>query len=338
MKGMVVVLLLGASLASAAPLRRDCHGRALCQSECAAGIGASCLALAKMTPAKASELQQRGCALGDYDACHALFSGERYRQWDDEVRRTLTAALAAAHEQCARGDGLVCRSYASLTIWAFAAGELPRGVMHEAIEHARALFLRGCDAGDGRACAELGSAVAGATDLNDHIVTSDDARGAWALYEKACAGGYGRGCTDMEWAVRDHFLALSADEVSERRWELMNEGCDKGDGRECERAGDLSEDHHADAVARYQKGCALDDAPSCGKLAWSYGDGRHGAQLDRKRALVFAEKSCDADYQSGCVMLARLLRATDRARARRLLAEACRREPAFTECERRGSP
>jgi TPR repeat protein len=122
--------------------------------------------------------------------------------------------------------------------------------------------------------------------------------------------------------------------VSERRWQLMNEGCDKGSGGECERAGDQAEDHGAEALPRYLKGCALDDAPSCAKVAWCYGDGRNGVKVDRRRALPYAETSCDADEPSGCDMLARLLRPTDPARARAILQRACRLEPYLYDCEK----
>lgn len=329
---LLFLSLLLTVVASAAPLRRPCRGRKACEAECAAGVGASCRALGKMVARRAGELARRGCALGEYESCHDLYSGDRYRSWDAEVRRAVGEATKAARRQCDGGDALVCRSLAALVGWAVAEGDTPREALHPVVEHARNLFRRGCDGGDMAACTELASALSGAVDMSDHIVTVEEAKAAWPIYEKACAGRNGDACTALEWHVKERFPRLSEEEVSERRWQLMNEACDKGNGPECERAGDLAEYHSAEALPRYLQGCALDDAASCGKVAWSYGDGRNGVKLDPKRAIPYAETSCDADDASGCDMLARLLRPTDPARARAVLRRACRLEPYLDDC------
>jgi uncharacterized protein len=329
---IVLALVAAATAARGERLPLDCRGRKGCEKECAAGIGRGCWALVAMLPERATALARRGCALGDEESCHHLYTGERYREWDAEVRRTVGAAIAAARRGCEHGDALVCRSYAALLGWAFAAGEAPRDAMHAAIEHARELFRAGCDGGDPRACDELASALGGAVDLNDRIVTTEEAKAAYPLLDKACAGGYGPACGSLEWKVKDRYPDLSDEEVSARRWKLMQEACDKGDADECERSGDLAEYHDAAALPYYEKGCALDHPASCGKVAWAYGDGRDGAKRDRKRALPFAERACDAGDNSGCVMLGELIEKTDPARAKRLFALVCKREPHYSHC------
>lgn len=329
---LLLVLTLLPVVASAAPLRRPCHGRKACEAECTAGVGASCRALGKMIARRAAELSRRGCALGDDEACDDLYGHAHDGKWSAEARRAVGAATKAARRGCDGGDALACRSLAALVRWSVVEGETPREALSPVVEHARDLFRRGCDAGDMAACTELASALSGAVDMNDHIVTSEEANAAWPIYEKACAGGNGEACSALEWHVPERFPRLSKEEVSERRWQLMNEACDQGNGPECERAGDQAEYHGAEALPRYLKGCALDDAASCGKVAWCYGDGRNGVERDAKRALPYAETSCDADYASGCDMLARLLRPTDPARAAAVLKHACRLEPYLYDC------
>ena len=329
---LLFLSLLLTVVASAAPLRRPCRGRKACEAECAAGVGASCRALGKMVARRAGELARRGCALGEYESCHDLYSGDRYRSWDAEVRRAVGEATKAARRQCDGGDALVCRSLAALVGWAVAEGNTPREALHPVVEHARNLFRRGCDGGDMAACTELASALSGAVDMSDltSLPSRRRRRPGRSTRRPAPAGTATRA---RRWSGgEERFPRLSEEEVSERRWQLMNEACDKGNGPECERAGDLAEYHSAEALPRYLQGCALDDAASCGKVAWSYGDGRNGVKLDPKRAIPYAETSCDADDASGCDMLARLLRPTNTARARAVLRRACRLEPYLDDC------
>jgi uncharacterized protein len=201
----------------------------------------------------------------------AMFDG--YRQNMDERCQQLQAEsrmLAELEAKCESGRAGDCTSLGQALEWGWYSIDRDR-------PHARALYQKACDLGDGTACNLLAGAVS-----TGRGVAKDPAKAARFLQ---------RGC-DAGDAVNCERLALV---------HAKGEGVPRDIGR---------------ALALWQHACDLSDSDKrsywsdgqpCQNLARALESGDRIPQ-DLARALAFHEDACEKKRPGGCVAAARLLR------------------------------
>jgi TPR repeat protein len=195
---------------------------------------------------------------------------------------------------------------------------------------------KACDAGDNRACVELG----------EHFVDvyfssgsrgghAKDADAAVALFRKACGRGDVAGCRQVGWSLDEGI----AGHDPEKAREYYREACDKGDGGGCTLLADMMEKGHdvrrvaAESLALYQKACSgriaeLGCLSGCDNLGGMYQYGTAPLPEDRRRAVEMYDKACGVGCSPSCDKAADLLLGgagvpEDAARAARLYERAC---------------
>ena len=126
--------------------------------------------------------------------------------------------------------------------------------------------LRGnCEAGNARACFELGLIY------NFALGVEQDDRQAVVFYRQACEGGVARGCEN---------LATLTALMDERQVPILErQACEGGNNDSCRRlaymylTGSGVERDPAQAFALYRDSCAIGSAPSCSDLGNMYRTG-----------------------------------------------------------------
>jgi TPR repeat protein len=183
-----------------------------------------------------------------------------------------------------------------------------------------------CEAGDAAACVQLAR-----QQLSGAAGGVDKAR-AIALYEKACASRDGAGCRQ----------AASLQPETRRAEELLQTGCDNGDGHSCAelvailrsaaRETGRADALFARAVQLHEKSCAAGDADGCMGLGRMYGsfappDEAKAAEFQKKATALF-EQACARGEGAGCYKLGMAHHdgtgaESDFERYRSMMARAC---------------
>lgn len=166
-----------------------------------------------------------------------------------------------------------------------------------------------CDIGSGWACNELGVRAAGAGDAK-----------AGAFFERACSLGFEAGCSNRSLAggqaaqraapePEDWVLLLQEGKgplPGMNAEELFSRACDRGWAIGCQQLGTLyvqglggDPPDVARAADALERGCALDDAPSCATLAIWYDRGQ-GVPADSARAVELMRRTCELGVLAAC--------------------------------------
>lgn len=238
------------------------------RAECAKGSPAACLALGQTFAAspgvsisradwqEARSALQRSCDAEDPRGCFEL--GELYEAGQGQPK-DVDRARAAFARACDVGSSEGCER-------------------HELLD----LPLKGCNDGDGSACAELARSFSLAP------THPDDRRRAGELWERACelaksacreagdAYRLGLGLEpDLDRALT--FYHRSGEPDVTRRYQEAARGCDEGRPQACVRLGDLYYGDPAGpplqpdaARAHYERGCSLRDGEACLRIAERY--------------------------------------------------------------------
>lgn len=98
--------------------------------------------------------------------------------------------------------------------------------------------------------------------------------------------------------------------------------CAEGDAVACRTVAEIraKRGKTEDAIALYERGCALNDARSCRELG---GQARIAPDAVSATALEFYEKACSLDDALGCDRAANMLRESEPERAQVLFEKAC---------------
>lgn len=184
-----------------------------------------------------------------------------------------------------------------------------------------------CDAGDARACTQLGLLHERACGVPE---SAQSVAEAVKLYRKACEADDRDGCNLLAGMYRK---GKGVEQDVDRAVQLYRAGCDAANDMACHNLGMMFKDgigveaSHERAVALFRPACEHDNPLACQALGWSYLRGEGVAHSDAEAARLF-ERSC-AHSTVGCVDLARLLMegrgaAKDVDRAVSLFERACR--------------
>jgi len=182
--------------------RKACKGKN--SDGCADDARATALGEGQTANAKTAlpRLEQM-CTAGSARACGNL--GDLFvRHLGSPQDATRVEALLS--QACDKGFARACSNLASI---AFHTG---------AKEHAEDLAQRACELGDPSGCAHLG----------DLYLTTHDSLRAGLYYSRACESGSPRGCAGQG------YLLVDSGVDPKRGRELLQKGCDGGDGRACD--------------------------------------------------------------------------------------------------------
>lgn len=251
------------------------------------------------------------------------------------IKRDRPRALVLLEKGCERGEGQACFDLASAhsprknpaTGSTIGWPDVPHDAAQEASYRQRSIeaFQRECDAGRARSCFQLGGVYTGGV-----LVAQDAARGkalserSVALWRTGCDADDGLACGEL---ATLYYIGMHVADDDTRALELHTRACELGRAPSCHHAagqydiGDGGKKDRARAIALWQRGCDLGHGWSCGHLA---------RMKDDTDLYV---KACDMGNGFGCTQAAEKLRASDAARANRLLGACCDRED--TQCCRR---
>jgi len=288
------------------------RGLELHRDACRKGHGPACMAYVvrgphrigiDKEPAGATALV-RACQARDGAACFALgWIGQ------EGVRRAGVAPLSgdAFSRGCQTGHAAACN----------AAGV----AVYPADEPGRQWLTRACDRGYAPGCYHL------ALSLELHDDDGDATRSA-ALHERACKQGFGRACTRLGLMQRrGHGVALAIHEASAS----FHSGCDLGDARGCFERGVLLHDSGGDAaqgLRLFRRACRAGLVEGCTRLGLSLLRGR-GVSKNADEAAATLEGSCKRGSARACIVLADLMKESDKPRAVTLLRDATARGEAI---------
>ncbi len=166
----------------------------------------------------------------------------------------------------------------------------------------RALYARGCAAGDAEACGTLGLVyVCGAG------AEKSPAAGR-AMIQKACDSGSDRACYSLGALLVDgsHMPQDVTAGVT-----ALDTGCARGHMESCEAAGVLRMATSSLRVQRYGmtllgKACQGGSAEACANAAVAYVKGVGGVSKDAPHAFALATRACENKSLFGCVVLANM--------------------------------
>jgi hypothetical protein len=213
------------------------------------------------TAARALATLQRGCSLGDADACADI--GVLLLDGAEGIERNVPAALGMLDAACAHGSPRGCRHLGEVLVV---------GVDGQRPETARAvaLFERACQRENAAGCRDLGEMYARG------LGVGRDPSRAEALWDRACRWGDGRACDDLGSAL----LASGAE----------------GEGLPSRQRGVTPVAAHAASL--YERACDLESAAGCGHLgaALFTGTGRprdvaQGVSRGRRRVELRSRRS-----------------------------------------------
>lgn len=202
-------------------------------------------------------------------------------------------SVALMETTCTQGFGMACLN---LAFQMSEGGTLPADPPRQT-----ELFISACELGQVEACDYAGWAL----DVGDGV-PQDQPRAA-ALYARACDAGYEYSCYGLgymeiwgngiprDWARGMERLAGACaggldDACYDRGLELAY-GMDAN--------GEVTADGQAEAVATFQRLCAIDHAKSCTELGFLHQDGTALAQ-DSVVAMAFNTRGCDLGDMMGC--------------------------------------
>lgn len=157
-------------------------------------------------------------------------------------------------------------------------------------DRARALYEAGCAAGRAATCVRLGN------HLDEG--TPRDVDGANAAWTRACDLGSDAGCYNVA-VSRKEGRGITADrEGAVRDFRAL---CERGFARGCSQAGETLWRTGADteAVALFERGCALSEPVSCLRLGDAYAAGR-AVPVDAARAREHHARACTLGYAPAC--------------------------------------
>jgi TPR repeat protein len=166
---------------------------------------------------------------------------------------------------------------------------------------ARPLLEQACDAGNAKACDDLGDIY----DLG-WGVAQDHSRSA-ALYLKACNAGNADGCLGLGISYGN---GDGVERDFSRARELYSESCDKGNALGCAYLGDVyrngfgvAQDYQR-AVVLYTKSCetGLEFGYGCAALGGMYQNG-YGVRKDLEKSKQLYDKACMLGNKDGCTLL-----------------------------------
>jgi hypothetical protein len=195
---------------------------------------------------QAIELSRRAVQLEPSEAAHRLVLAQALeaRSRFEEARAEAEQAVSLARDRALRETG---REILERT-----SARAPVSALEES-----------CEAGDFRACVELG------TRYHSGLGVERSPERAIDLFHRACAAGVVAGCTNEALA-----LAASGDaEADTRAAALLAETCDKGDARACGALGALVEIGRGGAAVLgraaelHRRACAGGYEPSCERSA-----------------------------------------------------------------------
>ncbi len=209
----------------------------------------------------------------------------------------------------------------------------PAPVAIEASPDPRAATARPFDAGraDLRRCLEratCGEHCAERCRAHDHDACLEAAKGSdpgcrRSIADTACGLGHNPSCLDLG------LVLSSLDPPGARR--PLERACNGGLAEGCVALGRvewLDPERRAQAVARFEQGCALRVAEGCAKAGEAYRTGQ-GVDRDVVRGLELMEQACQLGEGAGCYDLARLMLAdpNQRPQAIALLEDICLNKP-----------
>lgn len=196
--------------------------------------------------------------------------------------------------------------------------------------HARELYQRGCDGGEARACAMLGTLLAwGSSGVRD------PERG-FELVSRACDDGAPYGCARKGWML---MLGMGVQKSAKRRArgeQLLAATCEEGSVEACFLLGALL-DGGPNVIERdaprahelFVRSCDVGLRHACERLGGHHESGVVVSR-DLTKATKLYDKACEAGSAVGCARAGimryrRLGVAQDIPRARDLLVEGCKR-------------
>jgi len=237
MASMILAILL---LAAAAP--------AVLEKSCDAGKARACGELGNRfhdgfgvhrDDARAAQLFRKACKGKDPDGCA---DDARATALGEGQTANAKTALPRLEQMCTAGSARACGNLGDLFVrhlgspqdatrveallsqacdkgFARACSNLASIAFHTgAKEHAEDLAQRACELGDPSGCAHLG----------DLYLTTHDSLRAGLYYSRACEAGSPRGCAGQG------YLLVDSGVDPKRGRELLQKGCDGGDGRACD--------------------------------------------------------------------------------------------------------
>lgn len=220
-------------------------------------------------------------------ACHNLAL--------DDIRAgvDLPQSVALMETTCAQGFGMACLN---LAYELGEGGALPPDPVRQT-----ELFIASCELGQIEACDYAGWAL----DVGDGV-PQDQPRAA-GFYARACDAGYEYSCYGLgymeiwgngiprDWARGMERLAgVCAGGLDDA---CYDRGLELAYGMDA--AGDVTPEGQAEAVATFQRLCAIDHAQSCTELGFLHQDGTALAQ-DSGVAMGFNTRGCDLGDMMGC--------------------------------------
>jgi TPR repeat protein len=219
---------------------------------------------------------------------------------DDEAGRDYARAAPLLEQACADEFGAACGSLATMVY-------LGTGVPAADPQRAMGLAERGCSLRDAQSCAMVGLLLS-----TGQVSSIDLGRAATAL-NFACAEGALNACELLENAAALVMQRIDPRVERERALPMFDMACQHGQPRACGMVGAILDEGlmgPADperGVAAFQRGCTLNHAMSCARLAEAYRVGR-GIARDAAQARASAERAIaiDPDNRDAARVLRRL--------------------------------
>jgi TPR repeat protein len=194
------------------------------QKDCEAGRGESCLGLAlaydsKQTnrAKKSTPLYIKACILGFPESCYN--AGMNYeRGWS--IQKDKAQAIVYYKKACLGGYAKkACNQWGNLLAQSASTEEVQK--------EAFSLYSRGCEAGDYRACTNLGVAL-----IKGRGQDTDDTRGV-QLLQQSCEQGETNACAHWGFALRE---GIGAQQDKIKGQSILKEACRKKETWACKRA------------------------------------------------------------------------------------------------------
>jgi|GEM_PF-2708962 len=264
-------------------------------------------------PARAAELLDRACGLGERAACLTKPVTEAAELTEGTVVLAETGLDEPVFQESTAGDtkGEV------LALWEGCRSEQQPsscnklGYRYEAgshglytdIERAAHLYARACDLGVAMACGNVGYL------LESGQLGAHDYRAANARYQAGCQAGNARSCGNLG-VLYDHGLGVLVDKV--RANMLFDRACTLGSGAACTNLGFNFEtgagvpSNERRALGLYETGCDREDYRGCGNLGYLLWTGQRRRQ-DHTRAREYLRVACEHDDARSCNNVAIML-------------------------------
>ncbi len=246
---------------------------------------------------------ETACADGEPWACEEL--GGRIAEGRGAAKNP-TLARELWSRACDGGDGYGCFRLA------LAHGRGSDGTVADEeradrfAERGFAAHRAGCDRGSDNAC--YGAAVSlaeGTGTAADPLAAERVFARLHAFWSARCDAGDARGCSSLAMLYEDG-RGVPADGA--KALELLDRACELGRALSCSlagyRAAELSEPERAGLF--FARGCALDDASSCGEAAELAPDGQTRTTLLERRLVLHGE-ACEANEVEACWQAAQAL-------------------------------